>query len=153
MHPRRRWYKTVAVAASILLVLGTAGYFFFGSNGREALPVAATAEKRFKNDVSPGMTGAILTLEDGRKIILDTVSKGRLFKGVERTEDGIAYQKGNIITAYNTLSTPKGRQFSIVLADGTKVWLNAASSITYPTAFTNKEKSKHYWRSLLRSST
>ncbi len=97
-------------------------------------------------DVAPGRNGAILTLADGSKLLLDSLGNGTI--AVEngtriRLEDGrITYGKGNNASdiRYNTMSTPNGRQFTVVLPDGTKVWLNAASSLRYPTMFTGTER-------------
>ncbi|MGN6420879.1 MAG: FecR family protein, partial [Pseudobacter sp.] len=89
----------------------------------------------------------ILTLADGSNVQLDNMNKGTI--AVEsgtsvKLEDGkITYGKGpgsaNEVR-YNIMSTPKGRQFTVVLPDGTKVWLNAASSLKYPTSFSGTER-------------
>lgn len=97
--------------------------------------------------MAPGTEGAILTLADGKQIILDSAANGSL--AVEgRTKvinkDGqLVYEiEGRVPDAllYNTMTTPKGKQYQLVLADGSKVWLNAASSIRYPTAFAGTER-------------
>ena len=92
--------------------------------------------------------GILLTLADGRKIQLDSFSNGRL-----ATENGttVTLQKGALAyaastgytpstPAYNTLFTPNSRQFQLMLPDGTKVWLNALSTISYPVAFTGSNR-------------
>jgi len=101
------------------------------------------------NDLAPGGNKAILTLSTGKQIVLTGARNGKLAQqgdaDITKTADGqIVYGKGDESAAaevsYNTTSTPRGGQFQVVLADGTKVWLNAASSITYPTVFTGTDR-------------
>ena len=100
---------------------------------------------KVQNEIAPGREGAILTLTDGRQILLDSAGNGAIAKqggsAVVKKNGSIAYQSttGNQPTtevSYNTMSTARGNQYQLVLADGSKVWLNAASSIRFPTAFT-----------------
>ncbi|GGA98719.1 FecR family protein [Puia dinghuensis] len=101
-------------------------------------------------DVLPGSNKAILTLANGSTITLDNAHNGNLAKQgntqVVKSADGAlqykmlagngqSNQKESNTVAYNILSTPRGGQYRLVLPDGSKVWLNAASSIRYPTAF------------------
>ncbi len=90
-------------------------------------------------DITPGRSGAILTLADGSQMSLDSVRDGivALEGGVTaKIVDGrLVYNKSTDQITYNTMSTPKGRIFQITLPDGSNVWLNSASSIRYPTAF------------------
>jgi len=90
----------------------------------------------------------MLTLANGTRILLDTVQRGAITSQgnsrVLKTDDGrLAYEpvtKKTTSLVYNTLSTPRGGQYQLTLPDGSRVWLNAASSITYPTAFTGDER-------------
>jgi ferric-dicitrate binding protein FerR (iron transport regulator) len=80
----------------------------------------------------------VLTLSNGQQIELnnaasDTIKDGTL--SIENKNGQLIYKKGDLV-AMNTMTTPRGGQYQLTLADGTKVWLNAASSITYPTTFT-----------------
>jgi transmembrane sensor len=101
-----------------------------------------------KKDVGPGGNKATLTLANGTTIQLDTVQRGAITRQgnsrVLKMDDGrLAYEpvtKKTESPVYNTLSTPRGGQYQLTLPDGSRVWLNAASSITYPTAFTNAEQ-------------
>ncbi|HEX6431930.1 MAG TPA: FecR domain-containing protein, partial [Niastella sp.] len=103
------------------------------------------------NDVAPGGNKAILTLGDNSTIVLDSAGNGQLAQQgssvVSKTKEGeLKYESGipagreqSAIT-YNTLSTPRGGQYQLVLPDGSKVWLNAASSVRFPTAFVGNER-------------
>lgn len=134
----RRWWA----AASIILVLA-AGAYFWTRHSRQIQPVVLQQPA----NIGPGRQGAILTLADGTPVVLDSLGNG-----IVATQNGtkvmlkngrLAYDAAGKATgeiAYNTMTTPKGRQFQLSLPDGTKVWLNAASSIRFPTAFSGKER-------------
>jgi transmembrane sensor len=109
----------------------------------------ASSEKLQYPEPQPGKNGAILRLADGRSLVLDsmpdgvvahqgniniTLNNGKVFYGSNKDDQSAAS------SGMNTLSTPRGRQYQLELQDGTKVWLNAASSITYPTVFDSKER-------------
>lgn len=97
-----------------------------------------------KNDLPPGSNKAVLTLSNGSKINLNTAGNGVLAKqgntSVEKSDKGkVTYTANNNNTivkpVFNTITTPKGGQYQVILPDGTKAWLNAASYITFPTVF------------------
>jgi transmembrane sensor len=142
--PKRSVFKMgwVRYAAAIILLIGTGTYLWI-SNSHQKQPVHQAEPVTVSNDVPPGKEGAVLTLADGRQVVLDSAGNG-----IIATQNGsevvlknghLSYKAMEAISeavTYNTMTTPNGRQFQVVLPDGTKVWLNAASSITYPTAFT-----------------
>ena len=128
-------WKAVAVAAAILLV--SFGVWMYGDFGK-----SAQLGESYANDVSPGRTGATLTLADGRKIYLADASSGELAKQagiiIRKTDQGtLSYEikpsdkPSTPLGAVNTLSTGNGETYSIQLPDGSIVHLNAASSLTY----------------------
>jgi hypothetical protein len=136
-----------AAAAIILLVLGSSVYYILNKSTTQQIVQNKTIHKPLKNDVAPGYKGAILTLSNGQQIILDSAGNGMLTSqgntNILKQNGKIVYDEQNISKSevlYNTMTTPRGRQYSLVLADGTKVWLNAASSITFPTVFTGNER-------------
>lgn len=133
-----RW----AAAASVLLLAGIALWWARPAH------TPATAHVQTPPDVAPGGNKAILTLSDGSQITLDSAGNGLLAQqggskitkkaNGELVYDDAGTKDGKIL--YNTMSTPLGGQYSLILPDGSKVWLNAGSSITYPTAFTGTER-------------
>jgi len=143
VHFMRRWWWGAAAA---LLLLLAGGYLYISSQKKEDGLVKEQPVKI--QDLQPGKDGAVLTLADGSKVVLDSLGNG-----IVTTQNGanvvlkngrLAYERNSAVNnaiAYNTMSTPKGRQFQLLLPDGTKVYLNAASTLTYPTAFTGKERS------------
>jgi hypothetical protein len=134
-----RW---VAAAAVLILIAGISFIWFKRKNTN---PVGETTVSSSPVKIVPGKDGAILTLSDNTTIILDSAGNG-----IIATQNGsdVVMSNGQLIykaknssgVAYNTMTTPKGRQFSLVLPDGTKAWLNAASSLRYPTAFVGRER-------------
>ncbi len=136
--------RVVAVAAAIILVITSAIYFL--PDQKE--PVEISASSNSEQEILPGKEGAILTLSDGSKIILDSLGNGKIAKegasDIELKEGQLFYNADNKIEnssiTYNTMTTPKGRQFNVVLPDGTHVWLNAESELVFPTSFSNTSR-------------
>jgi ferric-dicitrate binding protein FerR (iron transport regulator) len=131
---RRLWVR-IAAAASIVLALGIGGLLIV----HQKQPKQQLAEA---HDLQPGTNKATLTLADGSKIVLDQSKQGQIaLQGktqIQKRGELLTYKAGvnsAQAVAYNTLTTKAGEQFSLVLADGTKVWLNAASSLRYPVNF------------------
>lgn len=138
------WRKLVAAAAVIICLLG-AGFYWYGNKApvRTAINQSVPAGK--KQDIpAPTGTHAVITLADGRKIILDSARNGSLTGNLTKLNDDQLSYDGHASSRveYHTLTVPKGSKLvKLVLADGTKVWINAASSLRYPTAFPGNERS------------
>ncbi|GGH05802.1 FecR family protein [Pedobacter zeae] len=134
--------------AAVILVAFMAGtYIYFKQNSRPQ--VSSTIAKINKKPIVPGGNNAVLLLADGSQIILNKTSDGQVANqsGVEviKTKSGeLLYRfTGNSTAeaaAINTVSTPRGGQYHLILVDGTEVWLNASSSVRFPTAFVGKER-------------
>ncbi len=136
---KKYWW---AAAAVLLVVL--AGSFFW-NNIPDPSNDALVSQPPIR--IAPGKDGAILTLADGSQVVLDSMGNGVVASqnGVTvALKDGkLTYEPGSApdgTVLYNTMSTPKGRQFMVVLPDGTKVWLNSASTLRYPVAFSQHER-------------
>jgi ferric-dicitrate binding protein FerR (iron transport regulator) len=134
-------------AATIIVILSGSAILWFNRTSKPVMVTAGDQRHQFKNDRTPGGNKAMLTLANGSVIVLDSAQNGTLAEQgnmkVLKLDDGMLKYEGaasNNETAYNTLSTPRGGQYKLILPDGSKVWLNAASSITYPTAFTGTER-------------
>ena len=138
--PLRKRLLSVAAAAVLFISIGAGIWWFTRPVEKHEL----AQEQRFRNDVPPGKEGAYLTLANGAKVLLDSMGNGllsgQLEAGIRKEGGQLTYEAvvGEIVQ--HTLSTPKGRKFRLVLADGTVVWLNAESSITFPTAFVGKSR-------------
>lgn len=141
IHPARtiRWWPSVAVAAAVILLLAT-GTYYYTQQQRTGRTIAVNTS------ILPGKQSATLTLADGRKITLSDAATGEL-----ASEAGVTITKnkaGEIVYTVkdsevnvdliNTLTTGNGETWHVNLPDGTTVWLNAASSIKYPSSFRGK---------------
>jgi transmembrane sensor len=131
----------VRYAAAIIIIFGISAYLW-STRQKEQPILTENKPTPVKNDVLPGTSRALLTLADGRTIVLDSAANGQLAReegaSIVKNSDGqIVYKAVGkaAAVAHNTMSTPRGGQYQLTLPDGTEVWLNAASSITYPTAF------------------
>lgn len=142
----RPLYKWLSVAAVLLLLMG-GGYFLLAP--KEQTNVAEKNKGRPFNPLTdlPGGDKATLTLADGRTIVLDSTNNGAVSNegGVKviKLDGQLSYAavSKTFRVLYNTITTPKGGQYQLVLSDGTRVWVNAASSLRFPTAFVGDERS------------
>jgi ferric-dicitrate binding protein FerR (iron transport regulator) len=140
------WMK-VAVAAAVILFVAGAIYWILSSGDEKNAGSNKMALSQKTSPITPGGNHAILTMADGSTIVLDSIQNGKIQQGGAK----ISKQNGLLIfngtssnsvatVSFNTLRTPRGGQYKVVLADGSEVWLNASSSLRFPTAFTGNQR-------------
>jgi transmembrane sensor len=144
--PLSKWYY-IAAAAAIFLVGSFATFLYLDKAAPEKIQVLT-----FKNDIMRGVKNAIMKVVFGCLVFFEGEKKyifaHKLGLNIARISDGqLAFDKqqkdaqtGSGAPKYNTISTPKGGQYRIILPDGTKVWLNAISSIRFPSYFSAGER-------------
>jgi len=134
-------WRRFSVAAAVLLALFAGGWLLRQHQHAE--------QQQAMVRIAPGGNKAVLTLANGKQVVLTDAKNGSLAKQgnmtITKTADGkVAYQVtgdvGGASTAYNTISTPRGGQYWITLADGTRVLLNASSSLKFPVTFTAADR-------------
>ncbi len=141
----RRW---LSVAAAVILLITVGAIFILPKSGHKESQVIV-ADKT-KSVIKPGGNKALLTLADGSVVELDGMADGTFQQqgvNIVKKEDGVLqYDAGSYgtkstgINAFNTLSTPRGGQYQVTLPDGSKVWLNAESSLKFPVVFNKVER-------------
>lgn len=141
-HTSRRITWLAAAAVSAVLALGA---WLYSTNSSSVTPAVKTTAATTAPVITPGSNKAVLVLGDGTQILLDSTGNGNLSSAgnttIVKVNGQLSYNNGeNPEAAFNTLVTPKGGQYQVVLADGTTVWMNAASSLRYPTAFIGAER-------------
>ncbi|SFC80625.1 FecR protein [Parapedobacter composti] len=148
-RPYRRMTWISAAAAICLIAL----WWGYGQLSRHRQPENETRLAHQMDDALPAADKAYLTLADGRSVTLDESASAKLAQEpgnhftidaegalVYRPQGNAPAVSGNTLL-YHTITTPKGGQYQVVLPDGTKVWMNAGSSLTFPIAFTDRERS------------
>ncbi|HWW38073.1 FecR family protein [Pedobacter sp.] len=146
-RPRRMlsiWTSWISVAAAVCIVF--TGLFIMRKHTDKV------TYTRYNGELAPGGNKATLVLADGRKVSLTDAANGKLAEqagvSVRKTTDGqLVYETGNPEAQdqdlrYNTISTPAGGEYQVILPDGTHVWLNAASSLKYPVSFAHLKERK-----------
>ena len=143
-----RWYwrwPAIAAAASLLVLLAS-GMFYYSVNRKTIAPIASSGSNEAEQ-IGPAINKALLKLADGSLVALDDAQDGTLARQgsarIIKQGGRVDYKAaGNAAGGeiFNTVITPRGGQYQVVLPDGTRVWLNAASSIRFPTSFKGSER-------------
>jgi ferric-dicitrate binding protein FerR (iron transport regulator) len=148
--PKRTNYRWLWAAASLALMAVLAGLLFMPAKKNNATNIIA---KKHETTILPGSNKAYLTLANGNKIVLDDAKNGQLAASagvkVSKAANGVVVYKFDrksggqghpAIPEINTITTPRGGQYQVILEDGTKVQLNAASSIKFPEFFNGSNR-------------
>lgn len=137
----------MAAAALLIMAVGAVAYLVYIDRPKKEIVKAEKVTGPPNNDILPGGDKAVLTLGSGDTIALDDAANGTLalqgnIKVLKLNSGQLAYATENKPTevVYNKVTTPRGGQYKVQLPDGTKVWLNAASSLRFPTAFNGDER-------------
>jgi transmembrane sensor len=138
-------WPRIAAAASVLLFLSIGGYFYL-----QKKTLQPVTQNKLANEIAPGSNKAVLTLSNGKKISLTDAGDGTIATDgnqlIKKTNRGsVVYITNGAVAkdhqlVFNTITTPRGGQWPLTLPDGTKVMLDAASSIKYPITFTGNER-------------
>jgi transmembrane sensor len=144
-------YGKVAAAAAIILLISAGTWYYLGQLSHNQTAKTENNESGLKSRIVPGSNKATLTLVDGSTIVLNRVQNGSLADQgrmqITKTDGRLIYNRKPDLTGsqkeqglYNTITTPRGGEYQITLPDGSKVWLNAASSLRFPIAFAGNER-------------
>jgi transmembrane sensor len=140
------WLR-LGAAAILFAAIGVAAYRWLNKPPQtDNRATAATRPTPAKKNITAGGNKAVLTLGNGTQVILDEAKNGNVASQgnitIIKIDGKLAYEKKGAANEvmYNTITTPRGGQYQLELADGSKVWLNASSSLRFPTAFPGQER-------------
>ncbi|MGM9478264.1 FecR family protein [Pedobacter sp. GSP4] len=142
---RIKWQAAAAIAASLLVFVYFGSEFFNAQKNKDSTALAVN-KKIKNNDILPGSEQAVLTLANGESIKLDSAKNGVIgMHGdahIAKSGNGLVISANgkNTTNVLNRIMVPRGGRYDIILPDGTHVWLNSASSLSFPTAFAGKER-------------
>lgn len=143
--------RTAGIAAAVAAAVAVAAVLYFQHRpGASSEPAELAVTRESRADVAPGGAKAVLTLANGARVVLDSARNGALaiqgnshvvklsngLMAYKPTEDHGGGAGRDAAMAYNTLATPRGGSYQLTLPDGSRVWLNSASSLTFPVEFT-----------------
>jgi hypothetical protein len=142
-----RMLTTRIAAASLIGVIALSTFLWVTQHSKQPIAEIKQIAKSNNNDVKPGGNKAVLTLADGSIIILDEAENGELVQQgntkVVKIDGKLNYNVSEMSTQqpmFNTITTPRGGHYQVVLPDGSQVWLNSVSSLRFPTFFNGKQR-------------
>ncbi|PZP46241.1 MAG: hypothetical protein DI598_12400 [Pseudopedobacter saltans] len=140
-NPNKGYWYYAAATILIVLCIGFAVYWQQGTS-KKANPDLSKGINDTTTPIKPGGNKAVLTLSNGKSIWLDTTANGQLGQdNIVKKDDGvIAYSGSTVSLQHNTVTTPRGGQYRVILEDGTKVWINAASEFRFPVSFVQDKR-------------
>lgn len=145
----RHYWMTQAVRAAAVLILFPLAYFIYASMKTNPEPAALETEAKYTQDIGPGSPKGYLKLSDGQLIDLETMhtameeSNGT---AIHKGKSSVSYSSASNESTeliYNTIVVPKAGTYQINLSDGTKVWINALSELSFPVNFVGEERLVH----------
>lgn len=144
------YLKIFRIAAACIILVGLigVGLYFYGKSSNYQ-------NNNNEVQIGPGSEKAVLMLADGKNITLENIEPGQIAlqtnSNVVKLDNGLisyhdSIKAGNIKVTplYNTLTVPKGGEFRLILADGSKIWINSASVLKYPVSFIGQKKREIY---------
>jgi ferric-dicitrate binding protein FerR (iron transport regulator) len=155
LYPEKKSFRIsfgkIAAAAAIILLMSGGAWYYLGQSTPKQTAQTEHDKSDTQSEIVPGGNRAILTLGDGSEIALNNAAEGNLANQghmqITKTDGRLIYNKkpdsDDLIPKqdlYNTVTTPRGGEYQITLPDGSKVWLNAASSLRFPIAFAGNER-------------
>jgi len=150
MHPgKTNWIRYTLAAAVVIIAVCLVWLFALNNRNEKQVAVTNTATKKITPDIPPGGDKAVLTLADGSTIKLDDAHNGVIAEQgktvINKKNGALVYNEGkvkpeNSTISWNTVTTPRGGQYQLSLPDGSKVWLNAASSLRFPVSFSEDKR-------------
>ena len=155
LYPEKKAYRIpfgkIAAAASIILLISAGTWYYFDQSSQNKMAITDNKEAGITPRIVPGTNKAMLTLGNGSTIVLNNVQNGNVadqgHAQITKTDGRLIYKRkpnsdgfSVVEDLYNTVTTPRGGEYQITLPDGSKVWLNAASSLRFPIAFAGNER-------------
>jgi transmembrane sensor len=154
LYPEKKSFRIpfgkMAAAASVILLISAGTWYYYSQSSQNKTAKTDNNKSGITSQIVPGSNKAMLTLGDGSTLVLTSLQNGNVADQgqaqITKTDGRLIYNRKPDAKAsigqdlYNTVTTPRGGEYQITLPDGSKVWLNAASSLRFPIAFAGNER-------------